>query len=160
MTTGGTPDRAPEAPSPPPEAPASTSAGTPTLAFSFPSDPARIGPALERVMRACGRGALPGGPARFALRVAVGEALANAVLHGNGADPGKRVDVEVDAGGDEVRVTVGDRGDGFDPDAAADPVRAGARDRPRGRGLFLMRRLADGLRVDGREGRVTVVVRP
>lgn len=160
MTTGATAGPSPEAPSPPPGAPAPACPEPPTLAFSFPSDPARIGPALERVMEACGHDALPRGRARFALRVAVGEALANAVLHGNGADPGKRVDVEVDAGGDGVRVTVGDRGDGFDPDAVADPVRAGSRPRPRGRGLFLMRRLADGLRVDRRDGRVTVVVRP
>lgn len=159
MTPGRAPEPTPETPGPPPGARARFSAGPPTLAFSFPSDPARIGPALERVMGACGRGVLPGGRARFALRVAVGEALANAVLHGNGADPGKRVDVVVDAGEDGVRVTVGDRGGGFDPDDVPEPVRAGARGRPSGRGLHLMRRLADGLRVDGREGRVTVVVR-
>lgn len=145
MTADGTPGRP-------------TPRGAPH-AFSFPSDPGRLGAALERVMDAAGE-ALPRGRARFALRVVAGEALANAVLHGNGADPRGRVDVEVDPGGEGVRVTVADGGDGFDPEGVPAPTRPGARDRPRGRGLHLMRRLADEVRVDGRRGRVTVVVRP
>lgn len=153
MTPGGTTEPTPGTPEP-------GSSAAPSLAFSFPSEPGRVGPALEKVMAACDGGALPGGSARFALRVAAGEALANAVVHGNRADPTGRVEVQVRADGDGVRVTVADEGDGLDPEGDGGPDRPPSRDRPRGRGLYLMRRLADEVRVDGDGGRVTVVVRP
>lgn len=132
------------------------------LELSVPSDPTGIRPAVERVVRACARregsrptggGADPAGAAAARalsregrLRVAVGEALANAVEHGNGCDPGKRVRVTAEVGPAGVRVSVRDEGEGFDPAGVPDPTAPGRRDRPRGRGLLLQRRLADAVR--------------
>lgn len=127
--------------------------------FTFPADPDLVGPTVDRVMDECGPRAPSDSRRRLALRIAVAEALANAVLHGSGADPGKRVAVEVDADDRGVEVTVADEGDGFDPGAMADPTLPAARERARGRGLFLLRRLTDGVRWDRSGSRVTLVMR-
>jgi serine/threonine-protein kinase RsbW len=51
----------------------------------------------------------------------VSEALANAMIYGNGRDPAKRVRVEVDLAPEQVAVVVRDEGHGFDPEAWPTP---------------------------------------
>lgn len=136
------------------------------LELCVPSIRSRIRPAVERVVEACsGEGVGPGGgpaarggaasregrgdgtlPVARRLRVAVGEALANAVIHGNGEDPRKAVRITAEAGPGGARVVVQDEGRGFDPGAVPDPTRPAGRQRDHGRGLHLQRRLADRLR--------------
>ena len=79
------------------------------------------------------------GWARFALRTAMEEAVANAILHGNGNDPAKRVTIEYSADPASVAIVVEDEGDGFDPDSVPDPTRPENVDIPSGRGIMLMR---------------------
>ena len=76
-------------------------------------------------------------------RVGVSEAIANAMIYGNGRDPAKRVRVEVDLGDDRVAVVVRDEGYGFDPDSVADPTLPENLEAPGGRGIFLIRELMD-----------------
>lgn len=128
------------------------------LEFSFPSDVRFVGPAVDEVVESCRRLAVPGSRATLNLRVAVGEAVSNAVLYGNREDPGKRVTIEVDFGRDGLRVTVADEGDGFDPGAVADPTLPGNRERSHGRGLFLLRTLMDDVRYNEKGNRVTLVM--
>lgn len=52
---------------------------------------------------------------RYRICLAVREAAANAVLHGNRQHPGKRVRLDWEIREGRVRVTVGDEGDGFTP---------------------------------------------
>ncbi len=75
----------------------------------------------------------------FAVRVALGEALANAFRHGNRDDADKAVTVECRV--DSVRVTleVEDEGEGFDPSTVPNPTEPENLDIPSGRGLALMR---------------------
>ena len=75
----------------------------------------------------------------FAIRLAVEEALVNAIKHGNQMDRAKKVRVHyrVTSGFFEVRVT--DEGIGFDPDDVPDPTAVENLERPCGRGLMLMR---------------------
>jgi serine/threonine-protein kinase RsbW len=80
---------------------------------------------------------------RHWIGLAVREAVANAIKHGNGSDPGKQVEVEVRVDGDEVQVAVRDEGPGFDPAAVADPLAPENLLRPGGRGIFYMRSLMD-----------------
>lgn len=80
---------------------------------------------------------------------ATGEAIANAIEHGNGGDPGLPVRIAVRELGDRLEIDIEDRGRGFDPAIADERTlarrlagpRAG---RLRGWGVFLIRRLADG----------------
>ena len=79
--------------------------------------------------------------------VAVRESVANAIKHGNRNDTSKHVFVEFEtrARGDvpEVVIRVRDQGDGFDPDAVADPLEGDNLFKSSGRGIFLMRNFMD-----------------
>lgn len=78
-------------------------------------------------------------PELFAIRLAVEEALVNAIKHGNGSDPSKKVHIEYDIGPDQVRIRIEDEGPGFDPATVPDPTDPEFLERPCGRGLMLMR---------------------
>jgi serine/threonine-protein kinase RsbW len=78
------------------------------------------------------------------IEIALGEALANAVIHGNHEDPEKQVHVTCRCTMDaEVVLTVRDEGEGFDSRAVPDPSEAPRRLLSHGRGLYLMRALMD-----------------
>jgi serine/threonine-protein kinase RsbW len=74
-----------------------------------------------------------------AVRLALREALVNAVRHGNQGDPGKQVRVQYRITPEEVHVEVEDEGPGFDPAAVPDPTSAERLEKPGGGGLLLMR---------------------
>jgi serine/threonine-protein kinase RsbW len=80
---------------------------------------------------------------RLNLRVGLTEALANAMLYGNRRDPGKSVRVEADLSARQLRIRVTDEGGGFDPGIVPDPTLPANRERPGGRGIFLIRQLMD-----------------
>jgi len=81
--------------------------------------------------------------ARHWIGLAVREAVANAIKHGNRLDPGKRVDVAVRINGHGVEIAVSDEGEGFDPDKVRDPLAPENLFRTNGRGIFYMRRFMD-----------------
>ena len=81
--------------------------------------------------------------ARHWVGLAVREAVANAIKHGNRQDPEKRVDVAVRIAADEVEIVVSDEGTGFDPVGVPDPLAPENRFRTNGRGIFYMRRFMD-----------------
>jgi len=76
--------------------------------------------------------------------LAVGEALANAMVHGNQRDPHKevRISVAVDEHCD-LLVSVKDSGSGFDPDGLPNPIAPENLLALHGRGIFIMRQLMD-----------------
>ncbi|HYE02196.1 MAG TPA: ATP-binding protein [Phycisphaerales bacterium] len=77
---------------------------------------------------------------RFAVRLAVEEALANAFHHGHrGLPPQTPVDLSYAVGPGLIEVTIKDRGPGFDPGAVPDPTLETNLELPSGRGLLLMR---------------------
>jgi serine/threonine-protein kinase RsbW len=75
----------------------------------------------------------------FSIKLALEEALVNAIKHGNQMDPEKRVFVtyHITPGRFEIRIT--DEGDGFNPEDVPDPTLEINIERPCGRGLLLMR---------------------
>ena len=75
----------------------------------------------------------------FGVRLALEEALVNAIKHGNGMDPDKQVHVECQFEVDRVRIVIEDEGDGFDVEAVPDPTADENLDKPGGRGIMLMR---------------------
>jgi len=74
----------------------------------------------------------------------IGEALANAIIHGNSCDPKKTVHIVVVVNEHgELRVSVQDTGSGFDPSRLPDPTAPENLLTPHGRGIFLIRLLMD-----------------
>ena len=75
--------------------------------------------------------------------IAMTEAVNNAVVHGNKLDASKMVDIEVRTEGPILEFRVADQGPGFDFDPLPDPTAPENLEKPNGRGVFLMRQLAD-----------------
>ncbi len=75
--------------------------------------------------------------------VAIIEAVNNAILHGNKFDPRKTVKVIFYNDAHTLSFKVFDQGPGFDPSSIPDPTTAENIENPHGRGIFLMRHLAD-----------------
>ena len=78
------------------------------------------------------------------VEIALREALANAVLHGNRQDAEKKVQINcrIQFGG-EVSIIVTDEGKGFDSNKVTDPTASISRESEHGRGIYLMRTLMD-----------------
>jgi serine/threonine-protein kinase RsbW len=96
---------------------------------------------------------------RFNVRVALCEALANAILYGNGNDRTKSVDLRARYGPRRVEILVTDEGSGFDPAAVPDPTLPENLQRPDGRGVFLIRRLMDEVRFNDKGNSVCMILR-
>ena len=75
----------------------------------------------------------------FAIRLALEEALVNAIKHGNQMDRDKSVRVAYHVSPDRFEVQITDEGPGFDPGDVPDPTSPENIERPCGRGLLLMR---------------------
>jgi serine/threonine-protein kinase RsbW len=75
----------------------------------------------------------------FAIKLALEEALVNAVKHGNELDPAKRVKVQYRVSDQRADVTIEDQGPGFDPAELPDPTADENLCRCCGRGILLMR---------------------
>lgn len=75
--------------------------------------------------------------------VAVTEAVNNAMQHGNKLDPGKKVNLSFLANDSSLSFEVTDQGPGFDHQNLPDPTNPENLEKPHGRGVFLMRHLAD-----------------
>lgn len=78
------------------------------------------------------------------LEIALREALANAMTHGNARRPGRKVFLRCYAGPRAgILIAVRDEGQGFDPDRVPDPRSTNRKHLSHGRGLLLMRELTD-----------------
>ncbi len=75
----------------------------------------------------------------FAIRLALDEALNNAISHGNKRDPNKQVTIRYAVNQQGVTITVTDQGPGFDPKDVPDPTLEENITEPHGRGIMLMR---------------------
>lgn len=92
----------------------------------------------------------------FAIRLALEEALANALMHGNGGDPGKAIVIEFCIDGEKVIIAVADKGNGFDLAAVPDPTQEENIEIPAGRGIMLMRAYMTAVTYNERGNRVTM----
>src|SRR5439155_14762337 len=75
----------------------------------------------------------------FGIKLALEEALVNAIKHGNNMDRAKKVRVAYRISTDRFDVLIADEGTGFDPKDVPDPTAVENLERPCGRGLMLMR---------------------
>ncbi len=79
----------------------------------------------------------------FAVHLALEEAFLNAVKHGNKMDSAKSIKIDYSVGLDKVEISMTDQGDGFEPEAIADPRWGESLYKPEGRGLLLMNAYMD-----------------
>ena len=75
--------------------------------------------------------------------IAMTEGVNNAIVHGNKLDINKSVSVEYEKRGKDLFFRISDDGAGFDYENLPDPTAPENLERPNGRGVFLMRNLAD-----------------
>ncbi len=83
---------------------------------------------------------------RSGVTMAVREGMINAILHGNGYAPEKRVSLTFEQNGREMIVTISDEGRGFIPEEVPDPLAPENLLKQSGRGIFLMRAFMDEVR--------------
>jgi serine/threonine-protein kinase RsbW len=86
------------------------------------------------------------------LLMALREALANAIKHGNRQDTSKRIHLEMDVVGQNLQISIRDEGEGFDPTAVDDPLAPENRLKTSGRGIFYMKTFMDDVRFRRVEG--------
>jgi anti-sigma regulatory factor (Ser/Thr protein kinase) len=130
--------------------------------FRMPSRRSAIAPTVERILEAVLDVGLSA-DRRADLAVATAEALSNAAVHGNRLNPRAMVVVTVGvAPRNKATVEVKDAGPGFDYTAVSDPTDPSNLLAPRGRGVFLMRRLVDHLEYHppGNCVSLTILARP
>lgn len=75
----------------------------------------------------------------FGVRLAIEEALVNAIKHGNRMDPSKTVRITCQIAPHKIRIEIEDQGEGFLPADVPDPTADENLERPCGRGIMLMR---------------------
>lgn len=118
--------------------------------LTVPTDLSLVGEAVEAVVDCCrGQGALSS-RLRFRLRTVTAEALANAMSYGNGNDATRRVTVDIELDDERIVLAVSDEGGGFDPETVAELRDDEHHDATGGRGLFMIRRLAEQVSFNAR----------
>ena len=87
-----------------------------------------------------------GDSAKFAVRLALEEALTNAVKHGNRDDSSRTITIRYAVTSDKAVIIVRDEGRGFLPEKVPDPTTPNRLPLPDGRGIMLMRAYMDEVR--------------
>jgi len=90
----------------------------------------------------------------FGIRLALEEALVNAIKHGNRLDPQKVVRISWQTTIEFVRIEIEDEGEGFVVEEVPDPTADENLERPCGRGIHLMRAFMNRIEYNERGNRV------
>lgn len=115
-----------------------------TQRIDFPAKAENIALAEKLIDEACARHDVH--ESRYGnILIALTEAVNNAIHHGNRLDPSKTVTLGYQAKEDRLVFMVQDQGPGFDHDHLPDPTDPQNIEKPHGRGVFLMRALADSV---------------
>ena len=92
----------------------------------------------------------------FAIKLAVEEALVNAIKHGNQMEPDKTVRVAYSVTDEQFSIRIEDEGIGFSPSEVPDPTAEENIERPCGRGLLIIRNFMTSVDYVGR-GNIVVM---
>jgi len=90
-------------------------------------------------------------------RLSLGEAVANAIKHGNQHNPRKIVTITFQIYLTEIKTCVADEGKGYDPDQVPDPLAPENIERDSGRGLLLIRHYASQVTIHPPGNQLTMV---
>lgn len=88
--------------------------------------------------------------------IAVTEAVNNAIKHGNRNLPEKKVTINVHQSSGDIKINVNDEGDGFDFNNLPDPTSPENLEKESGRGIFLMKSLADDVEFENNGSKVVL----
>lgn len=121
----------------------------------IPSDTAKGQEVQERIVGSLEERAFPPRDV-FGVRLALEEALVNAIKHGNGMDPDKNVKILWKIDDRSILVEIEDEGSGFVPEEIPDPTAEENLERPCGRGIMLMRSFMSRVEYNERGNRVTL----
>ena len=123
------------------------------LREKLPTDLKQINPFLDRVFGQLAA-RVKSEEELSKVKLALEEALTNAMRHGNGLKVSRKVAVRIAWDQGQIHLDVSDEGNGFNPKTIPDPTRKGyAENIPGGRGIFLMRKMMDSVEYyDGGRG--------
>lgn len=124
----------------------------------LPTDISRLGEVVETVCACCFAELLPTPRTRFRLCTVVAEAVANAMLYGNDSDPLRHVIIEMELARDRLVIAVSDEGGGFDHGIVPQPIDEESVEATRGRGLFMIHRLADSVAFNDRGNTIWITL--
>lgn len=93
----------------------------------------------------------------FGVRLAMEEAITNAIRHGNKNSPDLVVKIACEISDDVFTIVVEDEGPGFKPDEVPDPTEDENLDLPGGRGVLLINAYMTSVTYNDRGNRVTLV---
>ncbi|GAB2474191.1 ATP-binding protein [Algoriphagus taiwanensis] len=82
------------------------------------------------------------------IMISVTECISNAIIHGNGGDKNKLVNLELKMEDDQLKFIIQDEGQGFDLSELPDPTSPENLEKPGGRGIFLIRHLSDEVKFE------------
>ena len=109
--------------------------------------------AVERIVSRVERAGLTGRDL-FGIRLALDEAVTNAIKHGNRESPVKSVRIDFRVNLTAIRIEIEDQGEGFQPADVPDPTADENLERPSGRGLMLMREFMSRIQYNEKGNRV------
>jgi len=112
--------------------------------------------AIEELMIALGAAGWKGMDL-FRIQMAIEEAVVNAIEHGNKRDVAKKIRLIFHVTPEKATMTVCDEGAGFDHRNIADPTTEEFLEKPRGRGVMLMRELMNEANFNEAGNQVTMV---
>jgi serine/threonine-protein kinase RsbW len=95
--------------------------------------------------------------ALFGIDMAVREALANAVKHGNKLDANKPVEITLASTGDRLEILIRDFGEGFEVSEVPDPTNPENLLKASGRGILFMHNFVDRVEWEPAAGGGTIV---
>jgi serine/threonine-protein kinase RsbW len=95
--------------------------------------------------------------ALFGIDMAVREALANAVKHGNKLDANKPVEITLLSNGEVMEILIRDFGAGFDVEEVPDPTNPENLLKASGRGILFMHNFVDKVEWEPADGGGTIV---
>ena len=96
----------------------------------------------------------------FGIRLALDEAIVNAIKHGNGFHPDKTVRVNCLIDDDVFRIEIEDQGSGFCLEDVPDPTEEENLELPCGRGIMLMRSFMSKIEYNTSGNKVLLEKRP
>ena len=113
------------------------------LKESLASDLKQVNPFIDRVFEELAQ-RVNAEEKLFRVKLALEEALTNAMRHGNGLHHSRKVTVSISLKDNQIHLDIKDQGNGFNVKSVPDPTKDGYADTmPGGRGIFLMRTLMD-----------------
>lgn len=108
------------------------------LSFDIPSDVEYIRSVIHHIYKSAKQLGFPEDEFSMRVKLALDEALTNAIRHGNKCDPLKHVKVKTSIAPDQLEVCIRDEGPGFDVSSIPDPKDPANLYTEGGRGVLLM----------------------